>query len=76
MKGNVIFSEFLLLEGSAFKSTVNQGDFEHFWDFPLNREKVRYLNGFFLCFILWQMAMAIKSSQYKSLWGEIERIAA
>ncbi len=31
---------------------------------------------FFVFFFLWQMAMAIKSSQHKSLWGEIERIAA
>ncbi len=42
--------------------TVNRGDFEHFWDFPLNHEKLRYLNGFFFCFILWQMVMAIKSN--------------
>ena len=28
-------------------TTVNRGDFEHFWDFPLNHEKLRYLNAVF-----------------------------
>ncbi len=37
----------LYLIFSLNESTVNRCDFEHFWDFLLNREKLRYLNAVF-----------------------------